>query len=420
MPKTSSSAIRTAVGGGVSEGDIHNHTFNLLWPSVNVRVPGNGAEMANACYTAGCHNPGITIGSHRVIADWSKSGHADFTGLPFRDWDADGAVPTSCAKCHSKDGFNDFALDGSVNSAAQLGTVISCGTCHTEEGDGTTLWDKRTTYAALSPVRFPSGRTADLGNDSNICMACHQGRSSKIAVDNAIATDNGANTLTFVNNHYFAASATLFGTDVLGGYEYGDNVYVGRFAHIPARDTCIECHMGRAADINENNHTFMPKTEYCALCHPSVPVPDNVANAARFRSIRLSPAVTDFDGDGNNTEGIYFEIWDTLVPALYAQIQNYAATVIGTPIVYQSGVYPYFFKDTNANGVVDAGEAVFGNRYNVFDATLLKAAYNYGVVQNEPCGYIHNAKYHIQLLYDSTNDLGGAAAVAGFPPAPSP
>lgn len=415
MPKTSSSAIRTAIGGGVLEGDIHNHTFNLLWPSVNVRVlpPEIGAQMANACYTAGCHNPGITLGSHRVISDWSKSGHADFTGLPFRDWDEDGAVPTSCAKCHSKDGFNDFASDGTVNSAAQLGTVISCGTCHTEEGDGTTLWDKRTTYAALSPVKFPSGRTADLGNDSNICMACHQGRASKIDVDNAIATDNGANTLTFVNNHYFAASATLFGTDVLGGYEYGDNVYVGRFAHISARDTCIECHMGRAADINENNHTFEPKTTYCLPCHTdAVNNPSDPANP--FRDIRFTIPLIDFDGDGNNTEGIYFEIWDTLVPALYAQIQDYAGNVIGTPIVYQSGVYPYFFKDTNANGVVDAGEAVFGNRYNVFDAKLLKAAYNYGVVQNEPCGYIHNAKYHIQLLYDSTNDLGGAAAVAGF------
>lgn len=420
MPKTSSSAITTAFGTGLKDGDIHNHTFNTIWPSANLRLPfvsgSNPAEMANSCYSVGCHNNNpASVGYVSTVAEWSASGHADFTGEPFRHWDADGAVPTSCAKCHSRPGFRDFATDGVVNSAVKLGTKISCGACHTEEGDGTTLFDKPTVYPVIANVTFPSGAVQTLGNASNICMACHQGRASKIDVDNAIATDNGANTLTFVNNHYFAASATLFGTDVQGGYEYDSLAYVGRFQHVSTRDTCIECHMGRAFGLNGNNHTFMPKTEYCRNCHTTVPVPDNVANVARFRSIRFSlVGATDYDGDGNTTEGIYFELWDGLVPALYAQIQNYAATVIGTPIVYQAGVYPYFFKDTNGNGVVDPGEAVFGNRYNVFDARLLKAAYNYGVVQNDPCGYIHNAKYHIQLVYDSTRDLGGDAAVATF------
>lgn len=413
MPKTASSAIRTAIGGDVREGDIRNHTFHIIWPSVNVLVDNS---MANSCYSAGCHSPAPSIAGSQVIAEWSQSGHADFTGEPFRHWDADGAIPAACAKCHSKGGFNAFAFNdnAAVNPLAPTapGSKISCGACHTEEGDGTTLWDERAVYTALDNVLFPSGDRASLGNDSNMCMVCHQGRASKVQVDAAIAA-GGEGTLTFVNNHYFAAAATLFGTEVLGGYEYGDNVYVGRFAHTGSRDTCIECHMGRAADLQETNHSFEPKTTYCLPCHAfHVNNPSDPDNP--FRDIRFGTLGIDFDGDGNVTEGIYFEIWDTLVPALYAQIQSYAATTIGTPIVYAPGVYPYWFIDTDADGVADPEEAVFANRYVAFDATLLKAAYNYTVVQNEPCGYVHNGRYVIQLLYDSIRDLGGDAAVAAF------
>jgi len=413
MPETASSAIRTAFGTGLKEGDIHNHTFNTIWPSANLRLPfvagSDPAEMANSCYAAGCHsNDPAGAGYVSEIAEWSESGHADFTGEPFRHWDGDGAVPTSCARCHSKPGFRDYAADGVVNTAAKLGTKISCGACHTEEGDGTTLWDKRATYTALSPVTFPSGRTADMGNASNLCMVCHQGRESKKSIDDAIAA-NPAGPYSFINIHYFAAAATLFGTDVQGGYEYAGKSYVGRFLHfLPTRGTCTACHMGVASDLNETNHTFVPKTEYCAGCHASVPVPDDPADETRFRSIRFATAGIDYDGDGNSTEGLYYEIWDTLVPSLLSRIQSYAFTAIGTRIAYDPSAYPYFFKDLNGNGIVDPAEANFGNRFNLFDAKLLKAAYNYQVVQKDPCGYIHNGKYTIQLLRDSIEDLSGA------------
>ncbi|MCJ7565414.1 MAG: hypothetical protein MUP52_12620, partial [Candidatus Aminicenantes bacterium] len=39
---------------------------------------------------------------------WKTSGHADKTGEPFKHWDAEGSIPSSCAKCHSTHGFKDF------------------------------------------------------------------------------------------------------------------------------------------------------------------------------------------------------------------------------------------------------------------------------------------------------------------------
>jgi hypothetical protein len=122
----------------------------------------------------------------------------------------------------------------------------------------------------------------------------------------------------------------------------------------------------------------------------------------------------DYNGNGNVTEGIYREIWgtginatDNVVNRLLIAIQAYAAANSPVQIAYDPATSPYWFKDLNENGVVDANEAVSTNRFNVFDNTLLKAAYNYQVVQKEPCGYIHNAKYHLQLLFDSIADLGG-------------
>jgi hypothetical protein len=42
---------------------------------------------------------------------------------------------------------------------------------------------------------------------------------------------------------------------------------------------------------------------------------------------------------------------------------------------------------------------------------MLTAAYNYGVADKEPGGYIHNAAYIEQLLYDSTEVMGGTPSL---------
>jgi len=62
--------------------------------------------------------------------------------------------------------------------------------------------------------------------------------------------------LSFKNIHYFAAGATLFGTEVMGAYEYEGRTYNGRFMHVGSFDTCAECH---------DSHTGKPKVEVCSL-----------------------------------------------------------------------------------------------------------------------------------------------------------
>ena len=43
--------------------------------------------------------------------------------------------------------------------------------------------------------------------------------------------------------------------------------------------------------------------------------------------------------------------------------------------------------------------------YSTWTARLLKAAYNYQASVKDPGDFAHNAKYIIELLYDSIDDL---------------
>src|SRR6185503_3562178 len=50
------------------------------------------------------------------LTEWESSAHNAVDTEPFRHWDADdpAEVPTSCAKCHSTAGYQDFlGADGS-------------------------------------------------------------------------------------------------------------------------------------------------------------------------------------------------------------------------------------------------------------------------------------------------------------------
>src|SRR6266487_2715756 len=159
------------------------------------------------------------------LTAWEASAHNEVDGQPFRHWDdatanPDG-IPTTCAKCHSTAGFEDFVgADGST-----VGTVdavvpakdaqgIQCVACHNVAAQ------------SLTSVTLPSGKVVNTTESGEaICMSCHQGRESKVSVDKQIAdfsaTDvdkvptpikdaNGKDkNFGFLNIHYFAAGATL-------------------------------------------------------------------------------------------------------------------------------------------------------------------------------------------------------------------
>ncbi len=327
-----------------------------------------------------------------IVEAWAGSGHADSTAEAFRHWDNEDPqqIPVACAKCHSETGYIDFLGDdgsaaGVVDAAAPIGTVVSCSACHSPSA------------ASKTSVVFPSGVEITGLDASARCMECHQGRESKVSVDNAIAAsglgpDESSPDLGFRNIHYFAAASSLYGSEVHGSYEYDGLRYQTKFEHVPGYDSCIGCH---------NPHTLELKINECSVCHA------NVASAEDVKKIRMPGSLVDYDGDGSLDESLYDEL-QGLQALLYQAIQAYAAEVVGTPIVYEGHTYPYFFIDTNANGAVDEGEAAFPNRYNAFTPRLLRAAYNYQAYEKDPGAFAHNGKYHAQVLYDSIASLNEA------------
>ena len=374
-------------------------TYHLVWDGVASKVSIQLQTPSKRKFFFGAVEP------ERGTADlaqteWLGSGHADALGEPFRHWDEDGEIQESCAACHSSYGFQDFVgADGTpsnvlgaphnrTDNPAALGSTVDCDACHNSATPG------------LDTVQFPSGNIVDgLGPEAR-CMQCHQGRESgndlDTMIDGAMLPDDDteSSALRFLNVHYYAAGASLMGATAGGGYEYEGNFYDHRFPHVSTIDDCQECH---------NQHTLELRYETCAECHSEGSSPSLHETPDWVYDIRQVASLQDYDGDGNTTEGIYYEL-DTMGANLLSAIQAYGASK-GTPITYNASSYPYWFNDTEAGG-----------GFNHWTARLLRAAYNYQYWAKDPGLFAHNAKYGIQFMYDSLATLHdyNNALVPGF------
>jgi len=325
------------------------------------------------------------INSPVDIAAAHRIDHGHFAGSEeaFRHWDEEGGiVPGTCAKCHSATGQPEFITEGVVTSQP-ASNGLNCGTCHNDV-QNFTLYE-------VSAVRFPSGATVSFGerdSAANMCLNCHQGRESTVSVNNMIGdlpANEVSEDLRFVNIHYFAAGATLFGTEVKGAYEFEGQEYTGFNEHVGVFNSCTECH---------DTHALQIVIEDCGECH------EGADSLEGLRTIRMTDV--DYDGDGDVTEGVYGEI-DTMREKLYAAIQAYATDVTGQAIIYNANAYPYWFGDLDANGRVNDDEGAFA----AWTPNLLRAAYNYQDSTKDPGGFAHNSSYVLQILYDSIRAVDG-------------
>lgn len=346
----------------------------------------------------------------------NDKGHFDGTALPFRDWDEDGAVPASCAKCHSASpGFAEFLTYGTTTSQ-EISNGFDCAVCHTTFD---TFETRRITQVTFPPV--PGGRqtpaiassvpTDDPLVQSNICITCHQGRVSKKTIDDSITNWIAAGkpayptsgSLGFQNVHYLSAAADVFGTEAQVAYEYTRN-YGARVVLTWLHNTAYtvgtlvanagrtyECIQAGTSDpdpgsgpkttgLSITDGTVRWKTWYsnkfphaaagsntnnCVFCHSPVEtkhtfLPNDNIDMCKICHSGLTNDVTvirlnrphDYDGDGNNTEKLNDEV-QGLAARLLTAIQAYAVANGKGPIVYKGDVNPYWFKDANGNGIAD-------------------------------------------------------------------
>ena len=179
---------------------------------------------------------------------------------------------SSCARCHSGNGFVDYIDQGSMNDYTPSQAVldspekISCTTCH----DMHTSFDFETDgfdYAlrSLKGVNLitDEGYTIDFNGTSNMCAKCHQPRRSPeseiVPVDGLVEVGRR-----FGPHH--GPQATMLegiqGVELVGSLEYPA---IGEAGHRTG-SSCTSCHMGEPSGIN-GNHTWIPTTEACTQCH---------------------------------------------------------------------------------------------------------------------------------------------------------
>lgn len=321
----------------------------------------------------------VAVPNARVIAAWARSGHSQYEDEAFSHWNEDGEIPEACATCHSGVGFRSYhGLDGSpkgIEEPAPIGGVVDCDTCHNPG------------LPQITEISLPSGIMHPVTPSDAACLTCHQGRAAGVTVEKAVADkpdDTVDDALKFINPHYRIAGATNLGAYGAGGFAYPDKDYSGRFLHAKPVETCVSCHDPHGLDIAEAT---------CLTCHES-------GDAEKIRIQRVS-----FDGSGDTTKGIKADIAAN-ADLLMKMMKEYAAEVVGTPILYDPGHYPYFYTDANGDGVVDTagGSSV---AYKTWTPRLLRATYNWKFVTADPGIHVHNAPYALELLYDSIEDLAG-------------
>ncbi|TYO98590.1 cytochrome c554/c'-like protein [Geothermobacter ehrlichii] len=401
MPKTAKSAINvTDSAGNVISGDIAGHSLRIVWPSQSVQYPG----LPNSC--SNCHNADtIATGSNPVpgtdqILAWAKSGHGDETSDAWKhyDWD-EGDVTTTpgsrqaCQRCHTATGAMNYLSDPANYDPAEnefflgLGKnqVLYCYGCH--DGNDTNVHTPGAIVADYKDATGSSVVFPDLGN-SNVCVACHAGRSNGQYIKDNFTTLSQQN-FGSANSHYLAAAGILYKTI---GYEYAgaDYANVG-FEHdeigITAPNTgtggpCAGCHMydtGAGA-----NHRFTP----FAIDANGDPIDDTPAAVCTACH-----------------NGVDEEAWTQATFA--AQADGYAAAIAALTaelekkgIYYNAAAYPYFYNTS------DPASQTFANAYASWpDADTLGAAFNLNLLNREPGAFAHNHLYAQRLIFDSIDFL---------------
>lgn len=342
------------------------------------------------------------------------------------DWDAENRQ--ACQRCHTATGGmnylndpatydaanNDFSHlegwmvngDGSITSSGQ-NEMLYCWGCHSDTRGGLR---NPGTVALEFPVDGVNPTLPDLGK-TNTCVSCHLGRGNMDSLGTPVDPFDTAPATTATKTHYFNGAATVFAAQVKPGFEYATRSYDGPvfFAHDSVGLTgaspeagggpCVTCHMQSA-----EGHTFEVvakddsgvitglNSTACIECHdgehgPALVTEDTTTAFGDFTAAAAA-AFLEEEAEG------YHEALDILQVALADHGSFFAAS------------YPYFFVDTNDNGVLEDSEISFPNGFLTWENSgHLGAAHNFNYLHHEPGAYAHNRFYAKRLIYDSIDWL---------------
>jgi hypothetical protein len=273
----------------------------------------DGSDAATASCVA-CHSNSFRdpIRDAYAMSFHATSGLERF-GNRGDDPDDPDPLAQRCSRCHTNEGFIDYAQGGllAVSSVGYSGaTAITCATCHNVhrsfdfENDGNDFALRKIDPVTLET--FPD-YTIDLGGHSNLCVNCHQPRDLSPPTDNGLGLDSITNTR-FGPHH--SPQSTIFegiqlvlvaGSEAIPG--------VGTSEH-RQQASCVICHMGETTDGTDGSHTFIPTLNACIQCHPGTTSFDRndvqtevTALLDELEGLLFTEGVVD--ADGSSIIGLY-------------------------------------------------------------------------------------------------------------------
>lgn len=408
--------------------DCHGHELYTNTGGLNKAIPDAGASTIHTDWAQSAHAGTLlanklaaseTLAYARTTASsqaiMTAGANDDAGGNAWTHYNWDGASRQSCQKCHTATGAanyldavaafnagttatvvyaaadNDFShlknWTTTTRDAAGQNELLYCWGCHTSVETGAI----RKPGAMPADYIFEGGTAKGTFPDvtaSNLCLACHGGRSGGMNVKAALETTFGQNTdLTWkkqslTNSHYLAAAGTLFKSI---GYEYeGTNrSYANRssFAHdklgtvnpttgvevklgTGTSGPCVACHMGNGSA--EANHQFKLGGFQGGTCGTGTIV----------GACHTTMTQTELDIEKEDYEEALFALSATL------KAQGYTWTPVN----------PYIAAaDYTKAGTVSIADA----------KQMLGAAFNLNYLLHEPGGFAHNRYYVKRLIIDS-------------------
>ncbi len=312
----------------------------------------DGADGGAFCMT--CHD--VTVMDEKE-AEFALAGHFEAYTR---------ATSTSCAPCHSHEGFIMYGNGGQepLEDAPAFGATMTCRTCHSHKtnGEGATF----DTTAGVVPMRFDVDAVVMLtgaddmvmSNGNNMCVTCHQPRRAWTEYDDSEG-DMVMVTSSHAGPHHSAQGAVLMG--------WGGNTNITPDAGPATHGTgagCIECH------LTDGNHDFKPVTTSCEECHTvtaDFDYGDRRANVAT-KMATLEALLTEATGNAieRDTTGTYVVI-----------------------------------PDSTVHGILHEEEGEFHPVVGQFDRAVYSAFWNYMIVMEDQSGGVHNPAYIEDMLDDA-------------------
>lgn len=242
--------------------------------------------------------------------------------------------PISCTGCHTDHRSFDFDTDGNDYAVRNIDAV----------------------HLDLDPtisIDFSTSSADQLGL-SNLCITCHQPRTS-------YPIPSGIADVTITSKRYgphHGPQATML-EGVLGANIAGSTGYpgVGAATHNTG-SSCISCHMGETTGGTDGGHTWAPTLNACITCHDSM--------------TSIPEAISGFDTDFETLENL-------LIAAGYISEAGYVQG--------------------------DNGGDASGSNPRVVPVAHAQAIWNYKTVAEDNSNGIHNPDYTRALLKNSIEAL---------------